>query len=276
LKKKKQKNFTPLGLGQAGGVATPPREQKFFGSFFKRNAYFRHFSEGWVSTMRASRIAAVCAVAQCLAPAASGAPQNAAAVATAIRQAVLAQASAGATITLGQVTGAQYMQACTRPLTVTVTGSEPYEQAAAHCASPGWTLYVTVTVMVTQAVVVAARPIAAGQVLQSGDLSVTKEPISLYAGRQIFYDPQELVGGTALMGLPAGTILTPSNIGEPVVVRAGQTVSVEVLSGGVEVSINAVADQTGRIGDTILMTNPSSGQRFPALVTRTGPIVKLQ
>jgi flagella basal body P-ring formation protein FlgA len=60
------------------------------------------------------------------------------------------------------------------------------------------------------------------------------------------------------------------------VVKAGQTVSVSVISGGVNVSINAVADETGRIGDTILLTNPSSGRRFSALVTADGPVVQLQ
>jgi flagella basal body P-ring formation protein FlgA len=60
------------------------------------------------------------------------------------------------------------------------------------------------------------------------------------------------------------------------VVRAGQTVAVDVRSGGVDVSINAVAAQAGRVGDTIMLTNPSSGKRFTALVTASGPVVQLQ
>ncbi len=98
-----------------------------------------------------------------------------------------------------------------------------------------------------------------------------KEPVSLYAGRQVFYDPAQLPGATAVMSLPAGTILTTGNIAEPVIVHAGQMVTVKVSSGDVDVSVNAIADQAGRVGDTILLTNPASGQRFPALVTRSGP-----
>lgn len=214
-------------------------------------------------------------MAQLFAAAAHGAPQDAGAVAAAINQSVAAAIPAGAKATLGPVTGAQYMQACTTPLAVTLAGTEPYEQASVHCGSPNWTLYVTVTVVRSAAVIVAARPIAAGQTLQPADVTLHDEPVSLYAGRQVFYDAASLTGATALMTLPAGTILTQNNIGEPVIVQAGQTVSVQVLSGAVSVSVSARANETGRIGDTITLTNPSSGQRFTALVTANGPVVQL-
>jgi flagella basal body P-ring formation protein FlgA len=78
------------------------------------------------------------------------------------------------------------------------------------------------------------------------------------------------------MSLAAGAILVAQDITEPVVVKAGETVTVQVINGGVTISLNAVADETGRIGDTILLTNPSSGRRFSAQVTANGPIVRLQ
>lgn len=202
--------------------------------------------------------------------------QDSAPVAAAIRAAALAIAPPGATISLGSVEGAKSMQECTAPLSVSFSGLAPYEQAAAHCSAPGWTLYVTVTVAQSQKVVVAARPVMAGQILAPGDLTIAQEPVQNYAGRQVFYDTSSLVGADALISLQAGTIVSAENIGQPVVVKAGQLVTVEVISGGVEVSINAVANETGRIGDTILLTNPSSGRRFSALVTATGPIVRLQ
>src|ERR1700691_6629430 len=92
------------------------------------------------------------------------------AVAAAIRQAVAPNLASGSTVSLGPVTGAQYMQACTGPLSVSISGIEPYEQAAVRCPSPNWTLYVTVTVAATEEVEVAARPIAAGQALSAGDV----------------------------------------------------------------------------------------------------------
>jgi flagella basal body P-ring formation protein FlgA len=50
---------------------------------------------------------------------------------------------------------------------------------------------------------------------------------------------------------------------------------VDAQSGGVDISITGTAEESGRIGDTIIVTNPSSGRRFPAVVTRAGALVQL-
>jgi len=203
------------------------------------------------------------------------AQQDPAPVAAAVRQAAAATAPADATITLGPVMGARYMRACTLPLEVMITGTEPYLQAAAHCRAPAWTLYVTGTIDAHMAVVVAGRPITAGQTLESDDLALREEPISLYAGRSVFYHPEDAVGATAVMSLPIGTILSASNVQQPVVVQAGQSLTVNAESGGVDISITGTAEESGRIGDTIIVTNPASGRRFPAVVTRSGALVQL-
>jgi flagella basal body P-ring formation protein FlgA len=196
-------------------------------------------------------------------------------VADAVRQAVAMTAPGDASITLGPVVGAKYMRACTTPITVTITGIAPYEQAAAHCGAPTWTLYVTVTIDARMAVVVAARPIAAGQTLESDDLALREEPISLYAGRSVYYHAEDAVGGTAVMSLPVGAILTESTVQQPTVVQAGQSITVDARSGGVDISITGTAEQSGRVGDTIIVANPSSGKHFPAVVTRSGALVQL-
>ncbi len=220
------------------------------------------------------RTALVLALAAAALPAAA-ATEDPQAVVTAIRQAVSPTLSSGSAISLGPVIGAHYMQSCTAPLSVSVTGTEPYEQAAVRCPAPGWTLYVTVTVAATENVEVAARPIAAGQALTRDDVALRNEPVSLFAGRQVYHDADALLGTTAILSVNPGTILTPSNVAEPAAVQAGQTVSVHVQSGNLDITVNARADQTGRIGETILLTNPSSGQHFSALVTKAGLLVAL-
>ena len=209
-------------------------------------------------------------------PALASASQSVDAVSAGVQQAAQMVAPPDATITLGPATGAAHMQACTAPLVVNISGVAPYEQAAVHCPAPVWTLYVTVTVAQSEDVVVAAHPVAAGQVLAASDLMVQREPVQLFAGRQVYVDPAQIVGASAVMSLPAGMVVTQDAVQAPMVVKAGQTVSVQVTSGGVVVSINAVASQAGRIGDTILLTNPSSGRRFSAQVTEDGVVLKLQ
>lgn len=206
---------------------------------------------------------------------ASAATQDPAAVADAVRQAVAATVPANATITLGPVSGAQHMAACTQPLNVTVTGQQPYLQAAANCPTPIWRLYVSVTVDAKMAVVVAARPIPAGQTIEDADLALQEEPLSLYAGRRVFYQPSEVTGSTAVLTLSPGTIVTSTAVQRPFIVQAGQIIMVDVLNGAVDLTLDARADQAGRLGDRIMVTNLSSGKHFQAALTASGAVVQL-
>ena len=209
-------------------------------------------------------------------PSLAWAGESTADVTAAVRQAAQSLAPPGARISLGPVAGAQYMQPCTTPLSVGMSGNAPYEQAAVRCAAPGWTLYVTVTVAQSESVVVAARPVAAGQALTAADLTLGRLPVQQFAGRQVYFDPAQLIGAQADMSLAAGIPITSDAVQAPVVVKAGQTVTVTVVSGGVQLSLDATAEQTGRIGDTILLTNPSTGRRFTGQVTAGGVELVLQ
>jgi flagella basal body P-ring formation protein FlgA len=196
-------------------------------------------------------------------------------VSAAVRQAALAIAPPAATLSVGPVAGAGYMRACPVPLTVTISGVAPYEQAAVHCAPLGWVLYVSVTVAAQEAVAVALRPVAAGATIAPGDVGLRQEPVGDFAGRQVFTDTQPLVGSLAVMNLSPGGIVTAQSVQPPVIVQAGQIVTVQVMSPGLVISVQAVANETGRLGETILMTNPASGRRFSALMTASGPVVRL-
>jgi len=202
-------------------------------------------------------------------------PEDPNAVAAAVQKSVAATIPADAAITLGNVLGAQYMQSCGVPLAVTITGNPPYEQASAHCARPAWTLYVSVTIAEMESVAVTAHPIAAGTPLNPSDLKLAPEPVSLFAGRQVYFNTADLAGAVPLVSLGQNTILTAAGISQPVIVQAGQSAAVTVRSAGLSLSITAIADEPGHAGDTILMTNPATGQRFHASVTRSGLLIDL-
>lgn len=196
--------------------------------------------------------------------------QNPKDVAQAVHQAAQTLVPPGATLSVGTVQGAKYMPACTVPLIVSLSGAAPYEQATVQCGTPRWTLYVPVTVAQNEEVVVAARPLVAGQTLTAQDIMLKSLPVQTFAGRQVYTAPKQLIGDQIMMSLPTGMIINQTSVQSPLIVKAGQMVTVHVYSGGVELSLDAVASQDGHIGDTILMTNPSSGRRFTAEVTAEG------
>lgn len=214
---------------------------------------------------------AACWAPPCLA----GGMQDAADVATAVRQVAQNLAPPGASISLGPTSAAAAMPACTAPLAVTLSGMAPYEQAQVRCPAPSWSLYITVIVAQSEAVVVAARPIIAGQTIAPEDLMVKTLPVQNFAGRQIFTDPAQINGASAVMSMQAGMVITQGAVQAPLIVKSGQLVTVHVYSGGVMLTVNATAEQPGRIGDTILLTNQGSGRRFTAQVTANGVELRL-
>lgn len=203
-------------------------------------------------------------------PAAASTQEDPQAVAKAVQQAAQSLVPAGAQLSVGTVSGAAYMPACTVPLNVTIGGVAPYEQATVQCNVPHWTLYVQVTVEQSEDVVVAAKPLTAGQTITPDDLMLRRLPVQNFSGRQVYTTPTQIVGDQVMMSLSAGMLITQNIIQSPLVVKAGQMVTVQVYSGTVMLSMDAVADQDGRIGDTIMLTNPSSGRRFTAEVTEQG------
>ncbi len=209
------------------------------------------------------------------APGQAAGMQDETALANAVRQAAQALAPPGATVSLGPVAGARAMPACAAPLAVTMSGVIPYEEAQVQCPSPSWTLYVAVTVAQSEAVVVTAKPVTAGQTITPEDLMVKTLPVQNFAGRQIFTDPAQVTGASAVMSMAAGMVVTQNAIQAPLVVKAGQVVTVHVYSGNVTLALDATANQPGRIGDTILLTNTASGRRFTAEVTAQGVELRL-
>lgn len=196
--------------------------------------------------------------------------QNPQDVAKAVQQAAQNLASPGTQISVGQVNGAHFMPACQAPLTVSIGGVAPYEQATVQCPAPRWTLYVEVTVAQSEEIVVAAKPLTAGQAITPDDVMLRRLPVQNFAGRQVFTNLTQVEGANIMMSAAAGTIITQSLIQSPLIVKAGQMVTVHVYSGNVVLSLDATADQDGRIGETIMLTNPNSGRRFTAEVTAEG------
>ena len=211
----------------------------------------------------------------CTVPCLGQTMQDEAALAKAVRLTAQNLAPPGASISLGPTSGAAAMPACNAPLGVMMSGMAPYEQAQVRCPTPDWTLYVNVTVAQSQAVVVTAQPLTAGQTITAADLMVKTMPVQDFAGRQVFTNPAQIGGANAVMSMPAGMIVTQGAVQAPLVVASGQIVTVHVYSGGVMLAVDATADQPGRIGDTILLTNQGTGRRFAAQVTAQGVELRL-
>lgn len=112
----------------------------------------------------------------------------------------------------------------------------------------------------------AGRPIAAGQVIQkSGKQFPTAHPG--------FKTIADVVGRKPSRLIRAGQIVSAAMLKDPDEIERGDSVSVQVLSGGAQLSFKARAESSGGMGQTIAVQNPVSGKRFVAVVQEKGKVL---
>lgn len=144
---------------------------------------------------------------------------------------------------------------------------------AVRCAQEvGWSMFVPVQIRVVADYLVTGRPLAVGQVLGEADLGRQSGDLAdLPAG--ILTDPQQAVGRTAAMSVPAGKPLRADMLRQALVVLQGQSVKVVSRGPGFQVAnegraINSAAD--GQVAQVRL----GSGQVVSG-IARAGGVVEI-
>lgn len=98
-----------------------------------------------------------------------------------------------------------------------------------------------------RAVVVAARPLAAGATIGAGDLALEPRPVGRDAGWEI--EPHTLIGASVLADAPAGAVVDGTIVSEPAPVARGTQLKVFVRRGRVRVSTAGVLEAPARPGE---------------------------
>lgn len=110
----------------------------------------------------------------------------------------------------------------------------------------GWQILVPARITVTLQLLVSARQLQPGQVLQSADVTTQSVEISRATG---FTDPTQVVGKVLRYGIAAGQILRDDMLRAPFSVTQGQVVQIIARGNGFSVRNEGVA-----------LTNASEGQ----------------
>jgi flagella basal body P-ring formation protein FlgA len=138
-------------------------------------------------------------------------------------------------------------------------------------AGQGWRLFVPVRVTVTRTVVVAARSLARDAVLAPGDVQLAERDVSTLPYG--YLPAADLALGRQLRrGLAPGDVLTPALVAEPVVVRRGQSVTLEARGRGLRVVMPGIARAEGAAGERIPVENARSGRIVQAVVRDGGTV----
>jgi flagella basal body P-ring formation protein FlgA len=119
---------------------------------------------------------------------------------------------------------------------------------------------------------VAAENIPAGTTIRSEQLRAASGPEFPFQGPS-FGSAESIVGKVARRNISAGQRILPSAVEEPADVTKGQKVRVQVIDGLASLSLECVAESSGKKGDSVLVHNPVSGRNFRAVIEDQGLVV---
>jgi flagella basal body P-ring formation protein FlgA len=140
-----------------------------------------------------------------------------------------------------------------------------------RCNAPNvWTIYVQATVNVIAQYLVAAAPLAQGQVVASQDLIFENGDLTqLPAG--VFTDQAQAIGRTVNISMTAGTVLRQEMLKLSPVVQQGQTVMLTSVGSGFSVSAEGQAMGKANEGQ-IVQVKVASGQVVTGIAHNGGQV----
>jgi len=153
------------------------------------------------------------------------------------------------------------------------TGSRAWGKTSVgvRCNAPSvWTIYVQATVNVVAQYLVAAAPLAQGQVVTSQDLVFESGDLTqLPAG--VFTDQAQAIGRTVNISMTAGTVLRQEMLKLSPVVQQGQTVMLTTVGNGFSVSAEGQAMSKANEGQ-IVQVKVASGQVVTGIAHNGGQV----
>lgn len=120
--------------------------------------------------------------------------------------------------------------------------------------------------------VVAVEDLAAGQPIEAGQIALG-EWEEFPAAMPVAVTIEEVAGQAPRRSIARGEPVQLAALNAPALVRSGETITVEVRSGGAALKLSAKAEASGREGDFVVLRNPESGRRFRARVDGPGRAV---
>ena len=140
-----------------------------------------------------------------------------------------------------------------------------------RCSAPqAWSLYVNASVHEIKTYYVASQALAAGHTLGPNDLSPRQAAApELPPGASI--DPQQLLGRTLTLAVPAGAALKSLQTRAVALVKAGQSVTLVASGPGFKISAEARALGSAQSGQTV-QVRTASGQVLSGSALRVGVV----
>lgn len=138
-------------------------------------------------------------------------------------------------------------------------------------AEGGWNIYVSARIDVFGPVLVARQPLARGVSIGVDDLELVERNLSnLPYG--YYSDPQPVAGQLAKRTISAATVVTPSMLTAPKLVKRGERVSVIAETGPLKIRTRGKALGDGKAGDLVRIRAEGSARIVDGIVISPGVV----
>jgi len=168
------------------------------------------------------------------------------------------------------VSDALRLPACGQGLTAQPTANTTVEVSCPDAG--GWRLFVPVKVRREQTVLVLSRGIAAGETLSAADIGTAQRDAARIAGA-VLADPAAAVGRVARRPLPAGSLLSASDLVAQRLVRRGDSVALVSRRGSVEVRVVGKALGDAGENERLSVENLASRKVVQGTVAANGDVL---
>jgi len=104
------------------------------------------------------------------------------------------------------------------------------------------------------------RPLRSGARIQADDIET--RPIDPLVANSIYTEPTDVIGRVLSQSMTTRVPVMPRHLEREWAVNADDTVSIQIVRGGIEIESSGIALETGQIGDTIKILIISSGSKL--------------
>ncbi len=209
----------------------------------------------------------------CLAPFAAAAEQNNGLQALAeierTAEAFLAARATDGTASAVPLDQRLRLASCEQPLQAYLRDGAKIRQrtiVGVRCTGPQpWKVYVPVNIVVTETVLVLANNLPRGHALTAADLKRERRDVSRLPGGYLA-SIDEAVGHRLKQSLRAGNIVTPGALQAALLIRRGQTVTLNAATDAISIRMTGKALMDGALNQRIRVENTSSGRVVEGIV----------
>lgn len=131
----------------------------------------------------------------------------------------------------------------------------------------------TTIVVAAEQAIVTTKTIYPGQIINSADLKAVTLKRGAKAPYPFISQSDRLIGKEASRTILPNRYIQLDAARVPNLIKAGQIIRVQLVSGGLSISIDSMALENGSVGQSIRLRNPASGKTFSGVVQNDKSVV---